>query len=565
MIETWKADAAFAAWWPLLNAMQADPTFHDELEDAFSRVLPFGTGGRRGAVGIGPNRFNPWTLGTSVEGHARYLTSTFSEPSVVITYDVRAFHDVGGRYPDVASPLDGMTSRSLAELAAGVYAAHGVTVWIQERGDPTFLSTPELSFLIRHLGCHGGLNVSASHNPPDDNGAKFYDQHGGQLVPPDDQALLDVVSGITTYRALPWDETPIQVLDGSHHRAYVDAVATPVDGAQRLPVAVTSLHGAGRVNEVLASSGFPVTVIEEQAVPDGRFPTVPGQVANPERPEVFAFGLERLTDEQLLFATDPDADRIGCMVRHRGGWAFLSGNQLAALAIEAKLARHGRPALVVHTEVSSRLLTRLAEARGARVVNHLLVGFKYVAQVMNDAAPGLFAVGAEESHGMLLSDTMRDKDAGGGALWIAIAALDAKERGQTLVDRLADYDRELGPVRNTQVTRRFEGAAGRDAMEALLGRLRSNPPQWVGSAPVRAFVDHRDPEGVHGPILSESDHAARNVLLLELADGRVILRPSGTEPKLKVYLEASGPPGMSGAQVDARMAELEAAVGTLLG
>lgn len=544
--------------------MQADSAYRDELEDAFSRVLPFGTGGRRGAVGVGPNRFNPWTMGTSVEGHARFLTAAHQAPSVVITYDVRGFFDVGGRYPKVQSPLDGMSSRTLAELAARVYAAHGVTVWMQERSDPTFLSTPELSFLIRHLGCQGGLNVSASHNPPDDNGAKFYDQHGGQLVPPDDQHLLDVVAGITTYQALPWEQTPIQVLDDSHHQAYVDAVAFPCPGAERLAVGVTSLHGAGRVHEVLARAGFPVTLIEEQSVPDGLFPTVPGQVANPERPEVFSFGLEQLTNERLLFATDPDADRIGCMVRHQQEWRFLSGNQLAALAIEARLARHPRPALVVHTEVSSRLLTRVANARGATVVNHLLVGFKYIAQVMNEAEPGHFAVGAEESHGMLLSDAMRDKDAGGGALWIAVAALDALDRGETLVDRLDALDEELGPVRNAQVTRRFEGAAGREAMAALLERFRAQPPSVIGGAPVVSFVDHRDPHGVHGPIRSASDHAARNVLVFELESGRVILRPSGTEPKLKVYLEASGAPGTPSTQVEAELDALRQAVGGLL-
>jgi phosphoglucomutase/phosphomannomutase len=567
-IARWSTDPAFSAWHPLLEAMVADEAHHDELIDAFSRVLPFGTGGRRGAVGVGTNRFNPWTLGTSVQGHVAFLRARFEgDITVVITYDVRAFHDVNGRYPkDVPSPLDGMTSRSLAELAARIYAQHGITAWIQERNDPTYLSTPELSFLIRELGAQGGLNVSASHNPPDDNGGKIFDEHGGQLVPPFDQELLDLVAPITTYDALPWDEAVprLSFLTDAHHAAYVEAVAASAPRVDEpIPVAASALHGAGRVHEILQAAGFPTTVIAEQAAPNGLFPSVPGQVANPERPEVYGVGLARLegTDARLLFTTDPDADRIGCMVRHEGDWVFLSGNQIAALVIDAVLRRWSGDAtpLVVHTEVSSSLLARVARSHGADVENDLLVGFKYIAEVMNRTEAGRFAVGAEESHGLLTSERMRDKDAGGGALWLAIAAADAAADGHTLVDRLASFDTTLGPVRNTQVSKRFEGVQGRADMAALLDRLRSDPPTSFAGQAVTSFVDHRDPDGVHGPIRAASDHAARNVLAMTLADGsRVIFRPSGTEPKLKVYLEASAGPGESAP--DAALEELVAAV-----
>lgn len=551
-IAAWSTSPTFSAWHPLLAAMVRDG-LHDELIDAFSRVLPFGTGGRRGAVGVGTNRFNPWTLGTSVQGHVAFLKARFDTAiSVVITYDVREFHDVNKRYPaGVPSPLDGMTSRTLAELAARIYAAHGITAWIQQRGDNTFLSTPELSFLVRELGAQGGLNVSASHNPPDDNGGKIYDEHGGQLVPPFDQELLDLVASIDTFDALSWDEATsrLKLLTAEHHQAYVTAVAASAPTVEvPLPVAASSLHGAGRVHEILAAAGFPTTVIGEQARPDGLFPTVPGQVANPERPEVYGVGLTQLegSDVQLLFTTDPDADRIGCMVRHADAWVFLTGNQIAALVIDAVLRRWSSDAkpLVVHTEVSSSLLARVAESHGADVENQLLVGFKYIAEVMNATEPGRFAVGAEESHGLLTSERMRDKDAGGGALWLAIAAADAATEGQTLIDRLASFDRTLGPVRNTQVSKRFEGVQGRADMAALLERLRDAPPETFAGFAVTSFVDHRDPSGVHGPIRAASDYAARNVLAMTLENGaRVIFRPSGTEPKLKVYLEASAGPG----------------------
>lgn len=568
-IAAWSTSPAFSAWHPLLEAMVGE-AHHEELLDAFSRVLPFGTGGRRGAVGVGTNRFNPWTLGTSVQGHVAFLKARFDgEIAVVITYDVRAFEDARGRYPKgVPSPLDGMTSRTLAELAARIYAAHGITVWIQDRGDDTFLSTPELSFLIRELGAQGGLNVSASHNPPDDNGGKIYDEHGGQLVPPFDQELLDTVVGIETYDALTWDQArpQLRILTDEHHQAYVDAVASTAPEGARLPVAATSLHGAGRVHDILAAAGFPTTPILEQARPDGAFSTVPGAVANPERPEVFALGLEVLqrSDAQLLFATDPDADRIGCMVRTEDGWSFLSGNQIAALVIDARLRRWSSDVqpLVVHTEVSSTLLTRVAVSHGAEVRNDLLVGFKYIAAVMNAAEPGRFAVGAEESHGLLTCERMRDKDAGGGALWLAIAAADAAANGETLVDVLARFDAELGPVRNAQVSKRFEGVSGRAEMARFLTDLRANPPMAFAGRDVEAFVDHRDVSGVHGPLKSASDEAARNVLVLRLSGGaRVIFRPSGTEPKLKVYLEVAGEPG--GMPVDGDLTALADAVGAL--
>lgn len=571
-IAAWSTSPPFSSWHPLLAAMVKEPHL-DELVDAFSRVLPFGTGGRRGAVGVGTNRFNPWTLGTSVQGHCGFLKKRFDgDITVVITYDVRAFHDTRGLYPEgVPSPLDGMTSRTLAELAARIYAANGIRVWIQDRGDDTFFSTPELSFLIRELGAQGGLNVSASHNPPDDNGGKFYDEHGGQLVPPDDQELLDAVIGIETYEALSWKEAleQVQILTDAHHQQYVEAVAaTAPDGFAPIPVAATSLHGAGRVHEILGAAGFPTAVVADQARPDGLFPTVPGKVANPERPEVFELGMEVLEDDdaRLLFATDPDADRIGCMVEHDDEWRFLTGNQIAALVIDARLRRWESEAkpLVIHTEVSSSLLTRVAASHGAEVRNDLLVGFKYIAAVMNETEPGRFAVGAEESHGLLTCDQMRDKDAGGGALWLAIAAADAAEDQLTLVDRLYAFDVELGPVRNTQVTKRFEGVSGRAEMAALLDGLRAEPPTEFAGRAVESFTDHRDPEGIHGPIRSASDHAARNVLVMGLDGGaRVIFRPSGTEPKLKVYLEVAGAPGDEG--MDDALDDLVEAVRAQLG
>jgi len=578
-VARWSTSPETSRWHALLARM-TELGLYDELADAFSQVLPFGTGGRRGAVGVGPNRFNPWTLGTSVEGHVRFLRSRYPKApiEVVLTYDVRRFEDARGRYPTgVPSPLDGMTSRSLAELAARIYAAHGITVWVQPRADRVFYATPELSFLIRRLGAQGGLNISASHNPPDDNGGKFYDEHGGQLIAPEDQELLDAVAQIHSYTALPWEESKprLRWLTPDHHRSYVHSVASECPAlSSPVPVAYTALHGAGRVHEILAAAGFPVTRIDTQMRPDGAFPTVPGAVANPERPEVFEHGLAQLSDEVLLFATDPDADRIGAMAKHHDSWVFLDGNQIAALVVDAVLQRwtHEQRPLIVKTEVTSRLVSRVARSHDAELREDLLVGFKYIAALMNSLGEQgpRFALGAEESHGLLASDTMRDKDAGGGAMWLAVAAADAAAESRTLVDVLHEFDVVFGPVRNTQVRKTFEGVEGRAAMAEFLQGLRDSPPTSLGGREVCRFADHRDAAGVHGPIRSASDHAARNMLVFELAsrqgdDGaRVVFRPSGTEPKLKLYVEVAGPPGYSADRIDTSLDELKRAVGALM-
>lgn len=577
-LKMWCTADRYADYRPLIETL-VDRGEFDELADAFRQILPFGTGGRRGRVGVGPNRMNPHTVGTSVQGHASWLLAQGGDAplSVVVAYDVRRFVDVAGRYGGNAGLLQGMTSRDLAEWAARIYAANGITVWLLERGSDRYTSTPELSFSIRELGAHGGLNLSASHNPPDDNGIKVYDARGGQLVAPHDQALLDVVNAVDDVRSMTWDEALPQLrwLDEPTHRAYIETVAAagrgpaPLDPARAAATKVlyTPLHGTGLLHEALAEVGFDVTVHAPQAEADGAFPTVPEGVANPEKPEAMANALGAAAGFDLVFGTDPDADRLGCEVAHGGEFVHLSGNDIAVLVADQAcraLVEAGQRPLVIVTEVTSRLVRAVTESHGGAVVDDLLVGFKYVGEglaVLEDegrwhgvvAHEVQFAAAAEESHGVLVTERIRDKDAAGGAVALAVAAARAKADGRTLIDVLHGLQHAHGYVVNAQQSVRFEGAQGAAAMRALLERLRAAPPEVFAGRAVTLAQDHWNEAGRFGAFKSASDQASRNVLVYQLAAGgfddgaRVVLRPSGTEPKLKVYGEVQGRAGLDAA------------------
>jgi phosphoglucomutase/phosphomannomutase len=542
------------------------------LLDCFYQVLPFGTGGRRGPVGIGPNRFNTYTLGSSVQGHATFLRARRGEGplSVVIAYDVREFRDTRGELePNVASPVLGMTSRAFAELAAEVYAAQDIVVWLP--AEDTFVSTPELSFSIRHLRADGGLNISASHNPPDDNGGKFYNATGAQEVPPRDEEMAALVEAVTHIERMPIDRARagglVKVIGPDVHRAYLDAnLGLSLNPqARSARVVFTPLHGTGRttVADLLHEAGFSIDIEPTQADYDGQFPNVPFRVPNPEVPQsmeracAHADGL----DADIVMACDPDADRLGLMAKHplgapNGEWRFFTGNEIACLAASYLLTAkpHENP-LVIKTEVTSRLLERVARLHHARVIGHLLVGFKYVGDVLEriethgnyagmEATLDDFVLGAEESHGVLVTPAIRDKDAAGAALVLAELASEEKDRGRTLVDSLREIWRQVGYVRNDLRNTVMRGAEGRNRIQRIQALLREDPPKEIAGYAVTAFHDRQDPSGPFGEIVSETDRASRDTLVWELGDeARILLRPSGTEPKNKIYVEVCGAPG----------------------
>ncbi len=573
----WLDNEAVADTLPQLEALVAAGRW-DVLLDSFYQVLPFGTGGRRGPVGVGTNRYNLWTLSSSIAGHARFLKARADGDaplSVVIAYDVRCYQDAREVYRrDLPNPLLGLTSRDFAEIAAGVYAANGVRSYILPRGAGTYVSTPELSFAIRHLGADGGLNISASHNPPDDNGAKIYDAMGGQAVPPADEQLAEEVAGVRAVEAMPYEEALaagwVQELGPEVHQAYIDAnLACSMRRDRRdCHVVFTPLHGTGdrTVAEVLEAAGFRVTLEPSQSTYDGAFPNVPFGIPNPEVPQSMdrAVALAEELGADLVMACDPDADRLGLVVRHEGTWRHMTGNELGTLVVHYALrfrrSTSGRPPIVMKTEVTSSLVARVARARGGRVVGHLLVGFKYIGDglrrlervgrfynVEGDVRD--FAVGVEESHGVLVTAEVRDKDAAGAALLLAEAASWQKAQGRTLVDLLEDCFREVGCVTNQLRSLVMRGAEGRARIQAIQASLREHPLRRVGDLRVTAFHDRQDPRGPFGRIRSGTDASSRDVLVFQLGpDARLILRPSGTEPKSKVYVEVVGEPGREPAE-----------------
>ncbi|MFH1531695.1 MAG: phospho-sugar mutase [Pseudomonadota bacterium] len=597
-LEAWLTEPDLAAYRPAIEGLVSRSRW-ELLFDGFRQLLPFGTGGRRGAVGVGPNRINPVTVRDAVQGHCLFLRARAprGDLRVVLAADVRVYHDVRGHYvPGTLGPLDGISSIDFCRLAAEVYAGNGVEVLMEDPSSGYYVSTPELSFLIRHRDAHGGLNMSASHNPPDDNGAKFYNREGGQEVPPHDQALVETAAQVATIRSEPFDAAVaagrVRFLGAGDHGAYVGHnVGLSLDPSLRgARVAFSNLHGCGAttVLPVLRAAGFEVVVAEDQASMDGRFPTVPYLTPNPEVPSAMLRVIEvaRGAGAQLALATDPDADRLGLAAPGPDGvWRTFTGNQIAALVLAHGL--EGRAAAgrlsprdyVIKTEVTTDLLRRMAEAAGVRCVGHLLVGFKYIGAVIAavkntgewhdlKADETNFICAMEESHGVLVTPAIRDKDAAGGALWLAELASAEATRGRTLWDRLYDLYRTHGVHGTALRSVIMEGSAGVQRIRAIQKSLREDPPTSVNGRKVEAFQDRQDPAGVFGRILSETDRASRDVLVFGLEGGaRLILRPSGTEPKNKSYLEVATPPlgsDASVADVEATLARLDREAAALL-
>ncbi|GIW82540.1 MAG: phosphomannomutase [Gemmatales bacterium] len=577
----WLTLEEFAAYRPQLHWLIETKQWTGLL-DRFCQILPFGTGGRRGQVGIGPNRMNLWTLGASVQGHCVYLRERFPSVSplrVVLAYDVRRFEDRGRNYnPDLPNPVLHLSSRQFAEHAACVYAANGIHAYILPSDSQRFLATPELSFTIRFLSAHGGLNISASHNPPDDNGGKFYDERGGQPVPPDDQIMADLVDQVRVVKTMSWPDAMrsgrILFLDDQPHKAYIDLcrkqslVAPP--RFDEIRIVFTPLHGVGSMTamEALIEQGFRVNPVDEQMTPDGQFPNVT-KAPNPEVPESMdrALRVAKEVEADLILATDPDADRLGGMVpscEAAGEWRFLTGNEIAALLTYFKLSQLAKQGqmpsspIVVKTEVTTSLVTRIARHFKAQIVDDLLVGFKYIADVLwsleqtgrygdVSGTPDDFIIGVEESHGILVTPKIRDKDAAGAAVLLAELALDQKRQGSSVHRCLLDLYRQFGYVRNSVVPVVMAGLEGKRDMMRMLDGLRSAPPKVIGGLEVTAFDDLQDESGRLGPFKGETDRASRNVLSFRLGEtGRITLRPSGTEPKAKAYVELASPPCPTG-------------------
>lgn len=549
----------------------------DLLVDSFYQVIPFGTGGRRGPVGIGPNRINPYTIASSVQGHAIYLRERFPDDdlSVVVAYDVRGFHNLRGTYPDsLPNPLLKLTSKDLARTAARVYAASAVRqVWLLADASGDYVSTPELSFLIRHIGAHGGMNVSASHNHPDDNGSKFYNREGGQEIPPDDEALAKIVERVGEIQVLDYDaavaEGAVHEIRPSARRAFLDMNLKlrlqPSAGEGKF--VFTALHGAGigTVGRCLEEMGYArgkqLFFVDEQCEYRSDFKHVTFRSPNPEVPESLTLGIERAKEvgADLLLATDPDADRIGGATRKGDGYAFITGNEFGAILTRYRLEsleRAGRlPArpLGIKTEVTTELIRRLVESKNGVVIGDLLVGFKYIAAVLaslersgryRDVEAKLedFIIAAEESHGFMLTAAVRDKDATGAAIALAELTSELRAEGRTVYDYLVETYKRYGYHANTVRSTVMQGAVGSANIHKIQRLLRERPPTEIGGRKVLGINDYWD-ESRYGPFVSATDKSSRDLISFRVEGGiKATIRPSGTEPKNKVYFELASEP-----------------------
>ena len=523
-----------------------------ELDALYFEVIPFGTGGRRGRMSEhGTATMNPRTVAESADGLARYLAEQFPDKA----------GKRGGLKAAVAHDTRNR-SEEFARLTATTLAARGVRTFMF-RGHR---STPELSFAVRHLGCDAGVVVSASHNPPSDNGFKAYWNTGGQVLPPHDRGIIDAVYASGRIPAIDFEEAVddglIEVIGEEIDTAYVDAVADLSLSSNRDVSAIyTSLHGVGETNvfNVLEKAGFRgVELLDSQRDPDGGFPTVDANFPNPERIEVYGPAITRAQEinADLVLATDPDSDRLGVCARTAAGdYGHISGNRIGALICDHVLRkRHQRGTLpangyVVETLVTTRLIARIAEAADVRVIDDLLVGFKYIGQVMDREGPDAFLFGAEESLGYLAGQYARDKDAAIAALYVMELAAGLKADGKTLHDRLDELFVEHGYHAEGQFSEKLPGSGGRETTAKLMAAFRTDPPTSLGGVELAKVLDFSEHEVRSLPGNERSDALPEpdgNLMIFQSDPGaatavRVAVRPSGTEPKIKFYTFANGP------------------------
>jgi phosphomannomutase len=567
-IRTWLTQPRYAEYRdPILEHIASQRW--RELDEAFWRVIPFGTGGRRGRMyPIGCNVINDRTIGESAQGLADYVKDLFPGQSLscAVAYDTRR------------------RSREFAQLCAEVMAANGFTVWFLDG----FRSTPELSFAVRYKQCRCGIMVTASHNPPSDNAVKVYGPSGGQLLPPHDQGVIDRVMGVEEIRRMPFEEAigagRVVFCQEEVDRAFLAAVASQSrPGPRDLKIIYSPLHGVGAtaVLPALEAAGFrEVELFGPHASPDPDFPNVPKNVANPENPRVFDAIIERArqTGAELILATDPDCDRVGCAapVSSQPGaeWRTLTGNQIGSLLCDYLLdaaAKSGSLTpehYVVKTLVTTELIRRIADAYGVETVGDLLVGFKYIGGVIDQRDPARFVLGAEESYGFLVGAHARDKDGAVAAMLLAEIAARAKAEGLSLHAKLDALFRRYGCHAEKTISQTMPGAQGMEMMQAMMRRFRQSPPRNLGGlevARVRDYQHHTATDVVSGRREPLAGPTGDLVMLDLSAEGNyVAVRPSGTEPQIKFYMFAYEPPaavddvGLVRARLAERLAKMEA-------
>ncbi len=533
-----------------------------EIKERFYKELEFGTAGLRGIIGAGTNRMNIYTVRKTTQGLANYILAVQGQAKgVAIAYDSRRM------------------SPEFAQEAALCLAANGIKAYIFESLRPT----PELSFAVRHHGCIAGINITASHNPPEYNGYKVYWEDGAQITPPHDTGIMGEVQKVTDYNRVKTMDPEAaraaglyQVIGQETDDAYIEALKSQVlhmDAiqamAKELKIVYTPLHGTGNlpVRRVLKELGFAhVYVVPEQELPDGEFPTV--SYPNPEADEAFTLGLQlaKEVDADLVLATDPDADRLGVRVKDAktGEYHTLTGNMsgclLADYEIGQKKELQGLPeeGALVTTIVSSNMAGAIARYYGIRFIE-VLTGFKYIGQqILNfeTSGKGTYLFGFEESYGCLIGTHARDKDAIVASMALCEAAAYYKTRNMTLWDAMQAMYERYGYYKDEVQSITLKGIEGLEKIQEIMDTLRKNPPKEIASYKVVGFRDYKEDKKVD--LLTGQTGTtglpSSNVLYFDLEeDAWLCVRPSGTEPKIKFYL---GVKGSSQADADAQSAAM---------
>ncbi len=519
------------------NLQQTDTA---QLEDAFYKDLEFGTGGLRGIMGVGTNRMNKYTVGMATQGYANYLKKCFPEVKVAIAHDVRNH------------------SREFAEIAAHIFAANDIKVFLFESIRPT----PELSFAIRKLGCQGGVVLTASHNPKEYNGYKAYWNDGGQLVPPHDKNVIEEVEKIKSLDDVKWSgkNNNITLIGKDIDDAYLEMVKglsiNPEACIKQhdLTIVYTPIHGTGimLVPKALAAYGFDnVHIVEEQETPDGNFPTV--IYPNPEEKETMSIGLKKAAelDADILLGTDPDADRVGVGVKNNHGeWVLLNGNQTAMMVFNYIISARKNKGIakpndmVVKTIVTTNMIDVIAKENDITCYN-VLTGFKWIAELIREKeGKENYIVGGEESFGLMIGDKVRDKDSVSAVAIICEMAAVEKENGRTLFDKLMELYVQYGFYYEELISITKKGMNGSKEIAAMMQGYRDNPPQEIAGSKVVEVYDYQlqVKKNISTGETENITLPKSNVLQFITADGsKISARPSGTEPKIKFYFSVNTP------------------------
>jgi phosphomannomutase len=515
--------------------METDPK---GLDDAFYRNLEFGTGGMRGVMGAGTNRINKYTLGKATQGLSDYLKTSFpgQELKVAIAYDCRNNSD------------------TLAKVVADVFSANGIKVFLFSELRPT----PELSFAVRHLGCQAGIVLTASHNPPEYNGYKVYWADGGQLVPPQDKEVIQIIEALE-YSAINWDAKPELVeligdeIDKEFIKMSIESASfnTSAEARQNLKLVYTPLHGTSvkLIPDLLENAGYSsVSIVSEQAVPNGNFPTV--KSPNPEEPEALsmAVALADQVNGDVVIGTDPDADRLGVAVRNGNGiMTLLNGNQTMVLMTEFLLSEWQKKGkldgkqFIASTIVSTPMMHELASAYGVECKVGL-TGFKWIAKMIVDFPEQEFIGGGEESFGYMVGDKVRDKDAVTSTLLLSEIAAQAKANASSLYQELLKLYVKYGFYKEYLISLTKKGRDGAAEIKQMMVDMRENPRKEINGQRVIMVEDYQS--SVAKNLLSGEEEQINlpksDVLIYYLEDGtKICARPSGTEPKIKFYFSVN--------------------------